>query len=302
MEATHVFVKGRQGGGIFYRKEDFLVYITIVSVLVRQLELEVLAFCPMFNHVHFLFKMIEPGVLRKFIQLSAHSFVREYNAEYGRKGALFQKGFGRSMKKGIKIILGCVAYVFNNPVAGRIARKASDYKWNLLAYMDNKSPFSKPVKRKHSRYALKVALKKIDYFHSSGTYIGYAALRNIFADLDKEEIRQATDYLLYKYSFISYTSLEELYGSREKLLVALDSNAGSEFDLEDEYGDHSVYRRMLKTVVDFGFTGRDLNFERLPEKEARALYYLIKSKANAPHSSICKFLHLDGKMQLPHYK
>ena len=32
MEAKHAFMKGRFGYGIFYRSEDFLVFITIVSV------------------------------------------------------------------------------------------------------------------------------------------------------------------------------------------------------------------------------------------------------------------------------
>ena len=294
MKATHAFIKGRLGGGIFYRSEDFLVYITIISVHVRIMGLSVLAFCPMFNHIHFLFKEIELNSLRCFIQLAGKAFVREYNEEYGSKGSLFQKHFGRSVKKGLKIILGCVAYVFNNPVAGRLDRKAEDYKWNLLAYRDNMYPFSKPVNRKTCRHALKVAMEKIDYIHKSGSYIGYAALGNILAVLNKEETRQVTDYILSKYSFISYEMLDELYGSHDSLLIALESNAGAEYDLEDEYGDHSCYRRMLVCVMELGFTGNKLNFERLSEEELRALYYIIKSKTNAPLSCICKFLHLES--------
>ena len=112
MEARHAYIKGLRGNGIFYRSEDFIVLITIVSVLVKKGGVKVMAFCPMFNHIHFLIKNISLNDLRRFIQRLAIIFVKEYNNEYGRKGTVFQKPFGCSLKRTIKIIMGCVAYVF----------------------------------------------------------------------------------------------------------------------------------------------------------------------------------------------
>ena len=252
-----------------------------------------MAFCPMFNHIHFLIKNISLNDLRRFMQRLAIIFVKEYNNEYGRKGPVFQKPFGCSLKRQIKIIMGCVAYVFNNPVAGKLSRTAKEFRWSLFAYLNNKNPYSEPLKKETCRNKMRVALKKVDYFHSKGQYLSYAALKDIFEYLTQKEHLQIIDYILSKYYFLSKESLEELYGSFGKMLIAVDSNAGAEFELEDDYGDHSVYRKMLGTVMKYGYTDQKLNFEALPRNEVEKLYNLLSERTRAPKDSINRFLHCD---------
>ena len=291
MEARHIFMKGLNGCGIFYRSEDLIVLITIVSTLVRKMRLTVLAFCPMFNHIHITFKNIGNLTLKSFIQRLAVTFVREYNEEYGRKGPLFNKQFGSSIKKTVKIIMGNIAYVFNNPVAGKLCRSAKEYRWNLLAYRNCPNPFSQPLRKRTCRTVVRRAMDKVEYFHSKCKHISYPVLNGIFADLTKEEKQQVTDYILYKYNFLSYESLENLFGSFEKMCLAVDSNAGSEFDIEEEYGDHSCYRAMLSIVRDLGFTGKKLNFELLTKNESDKLYNIILKSTHVSPTCINKFLH-----------
>ena len=291
MEARHLFVKGENGNGIFYRLEDFLVYYSIVSILVRKMGLTVLAFCPMFNHIHFLIESASVPICRLFILRIASIFVKEYNVEYKRKGPLFQKHFGSSRKSGVKIILGCIAYIFNNPVAGKLCGKAADYKWNMLAYYRNNHPFSKRIRRKECRACMRRALSKVDYAWSKKQYLSYGFLQGLFKGLNAEETRQLTDYILSKYNFLSFKTLETLYGNYEKMCIAIDSNAGSEYEIEDEYGDHSCYRKMLLTVSRLGYKGKDLNFERLPPEELTRIARHIVLRVNAPMKCIDKFLH-----------
>ena len=297
MDARHAFIKGLAGNGIFYRTEDFLVLITIVSVLVREMGLVVIGFCPMFNHIHFLFKNIGLRVLRLFIQKMAITFVKEYNKEYQRNGSVFQKPFGSSLKKVVKVILGTVAYVFNNPVAGKLCPTAVEYRWSLLAYLKSENPFSAPLRKRTCHNVMRKALNMVDYFYSNNKPLSYSALRNIFSGLDPAEYQQIIDYILSKYNFLSKHSLEELYKSVDKMLIAIDSNAGSEFDLEDEYGDHSCYREMLKVVKKLGYKDKRLNFEAIPEKELNYLFNLISRRTKSPSSCIKKFLHLSVNQQ-----
>ena len=293
MEVRHAYIKGLRGNGIFYRSEDFIVLITIVSVLVKKGGVKVMAFCPMFNHIHFLIKNISLNDLRRFIQRLAIIFVKEYNNEYGRKGTVFQKPFGCSLKRTIKIIMGCVAYVFNNPVAAKLSRAAREYRWSLYAYHNNKNPYSEPLKKETCRNKMRVALKKVDYFHAKGQYLSYATLRDIFEYLNQKEHLQMIDYILSKYYFLSEESLEELYGSFSRMLIAVDSNAGAEFELEDDYGDHSVYRKMLGTVMKYGYTDQKLNFESLPRKEVGRLYKLLSERTRAPRDSINRLINCE---------
>ncbi|MBQ6185840.1 MAG: hypothetical protein IJK48_08220 [Bacteroidales bacterium] len=291
MQARHAFIKGLKGFGIFYRLDDMLVFFTIVSVTVHRMGLTVLAFCPMFNHIHFLFKEISLYDLRCFIHRITSVFAREYNVRYERRGPLFQSPFGSSIKRGIKIIMGCIAYVFNNPVAGRMVKTALEYRWNLLAYHDNPCPFSKKLRKDHCRNAMRVALRKVDYFFKNGKYLSYNVLKNLFHGLDRDEINQLIDYIIFKYNFLAFKDLEELYGDFGKLITAVESNAGSEFDLEDEYGDHSCYQEMLAIVKSLGFKGSSLNFEKLSEDSKDSLFWILKNRTHASPSSIYKFLH-----------
>ena len=291
MEARHAFIKGINGFGIFYRLEDLLVFFTLVSVIVRRMGLTVLAFCPMFNHIHFLFKAISLSELRSFVHRITTAFVREYNTRYERTGPLFQSPFGYSLKKGVKIIMGCVAYVFNNAVAGKIVRTAMEYRWNLLAYYNNPHPFSKKLRKDHCRNVMRVALRKVDYFYNKGKHLSYNVLKNLFHGLDRDESNQLIDYIIFKYNFLAFKDLEELYDGFEKMITAVESNAGSEFDLVDEYGDHSCYLELLSVVKSFGYKGSSLNFEKLSEESKDSLFWTLKNQTHAKSSCINKFLH-----------
>mgnify|MGYP002854492765 CR=1 FL=1 len=291
MEATHAFIKGSRGNGIFYRSEDFLVFFTIVSVIARKMELTILAFCPMFNHIHFLLKEISLPLLRSFIRQATSLFVKEYNLAYKRSGPVFQRHFGKSLKKGVKIILGCIAYVFNNPVAGKMFKTAIEYRWTLLAYHNSTHPFSAKLKKESCRNVMRIALKKVDYFFKNGKYLSYNILRDIFKDLGNEEKKQVIDYVISKYNFLAYNDLSELYQGFEKMITAIESNAGSEFDLDDEFGDHSCYWDMLSIVKSMGYKGSGLNFEKLPKETLDRLFLSLKRQTRAKDACINKFLH-----------
>lgn len=53
----HFYSKSIDGQGIFYRTEDKLVFLTSLSCIVRKYDLDVIAFCLMFNHFHLLVKV-----------------------------------------------------------------------------------------------------------------------------------------------------------------------------------------------------------------------------------------------------
>ena len=196
MTAKHVYMKGRNGWGIFYRIEDCLVYFTIFSVLVRQMKICVLAFSIMFNHTHSLLKDILAAKLSKFELRLQTIFSKEYNTEYGRSGPIFNSPYGKSVKKGVKNIISSIAYNCNNPVAGHMCKRAAENRWTMLAYYNNPNPFSKKLVKRESRHRLRDSLKLVDIYYSQGKHLGYATLRRIFHGLDPEEKRQATDYIV----------------------------------------------------------------------------------------------------------
>ena len=290
MIAKHVYMKGRNGWGIFYRIEDCLVYFTIYSVLVRQMNLCVLAFSIMFNHTHSLLKSIIEGRLSRFQHRLGSIFAHEYNAEYERTGPVFKSPYGESDKRGVKNIISAIAYNANNPVAGKMCKKAAENMWTLLAYYNNPNPFSKKLVKRESRHVMRDALKIVDLYYSKGKHLGYAVLRRIYARLDIEEKRQMTDYIIYKYNFLSYKDLIEIFNSFDKALETINTIAGNEYELEDEYGDHSNYQKMLALSRQMGFEGP--NYEKLSPQQIRKISSILYAKINPTTDQMRKFLHL----------
>ena len=290
MKAKHVYMKGRNGWGLFYRVEDCLVFFTIYSVLVREMGLCVLAFSIMFNHIHSLFKDIVTPVLERFQIRLTTIFGKEYNGEYGRSGPIFQRRFGRAEKKAMKKIIACTAYIFNNPVAGKMCRKAIQNRWTMLAYYNNPNPFSDKLVKHGSRHAMRDALKLVDIYYTEGKYLGYALLRRIFTGLTAMEKQQVIDYIVYKYNFLEYSELEDIFDSFEDAVKVIDSIAGNEYDMEDDCGDHSNYQLLIKYSRLIGCEGP--NYDLLPREKIPMISRKLYAKVNATADQMRKFLHL----------
>lgn len=292
MKSFHVFAKGRSGWGIFYQREDCLVYLTLFSVLARRFGLSVIAFNLMFNHTHALVTGVDKETIVAFQSRLACIFAIQYNKHYRRSGPLFHHSFGCSCKTSTKSTMGSVAYVFNNPVAGRLCRTAKDGRWSLLAYRDSPCPFSGKIRRDRCRKILRRALQTVDMLHRHGKPLNYSVVQRLFEPLEPKEKEQLTDYIIAKYNFLDYAELERLYGSFGKVLTAIDANAGSEYDLEDEYGDHTCYRKMI------AFAKKRIRLERICSENLTAaeIQWLVNdlhAQTGAKQSNIAKFLHLE---------
>ena len=298
MKAKHVYMKGRNGWGLFYRVEDCLVFFTVYSVFVKEMGLCVLAFSIMFNHIHSLFKDISEPDLKKFQIRLATIFSREYNTEYDRTGPVFNRRFGRAGKHAVKKIIACIAYIFNNPVAGKMCRLAIQNRWTLLAYKDNPNPFSHKLVKRRSRHIVRDALKVVDIFFREGKYLGYATLRRIFTGLTPEEKQQVIDYIVCKYNFLSYDELEEIFGSFDKALDVVENIAGNEYDLDDDCGDHSVYNKLIKHSRAIGYEGP--NYDLLPPELIPKISRKLYAKVDASADQMRKFLHLPDPSRPTH--
>ena len=81
-----------------------------------QPQIEILAFCIMPNHVHFLLKAIQEKAISSFMNNFQHSYAKYFNTKNDRTGALFQ-----SMFKAVRIetdeqLLHVSRYIHLNPV------------------------------------------------------------------------------------------------------------------------------------------------------------------------------------------
>ena len=224
----HIYKITSDGGVLFYRTIDHLVYYSIQSVMARRHNFPVLATCHMFTHTHDLCAPVDPAQIARYEQDVNSIFTREFNRETGRRGQLFRKPFGSAAERSDKDKRSALVYILNNPVEKRLCRCAVEDRWTFLAYYEREYPFSsKPVLKK-CRWVLRDAIRMVDQEYRAGRYLKYALLHRLFAKLNSIEKEILTDHVIQRYFFFDKEACYRLFGSWEQMTVAADASKGKE--------------------------------------------------------------------------
>lgn len=289
----HTYKITRDGGVLFYRREDHLVYYTLQSVLSRKHRLRVLGSSHMYTHVH------EGTLPEDLVQLSAYEhdltsiFARDYNRETGRSGALFDRHFGSAPKRDEKKMRSCMIYILNNPVEKKLVKTAREDRWTFLPYYEEEYPFSRRPVIRYSRKPLVDAIHMVEHEFRSGRYLKYNLLHHLFSSLNEEEKEQLTDFIIQRYFFFDRKGCEELFDSIDKMIASTELTTGQEFEVKEAFGFSSdvPYREMCSAVERYGLLGPGLPLLRLSEeRQIRLARYLLQS-TNAKETQVAKFLH-----------
>lgn len=291
-ECHHLYIKAQEGMVLFYRADDYLFLYTLFGTLVWRHQLEVEMFCIMFNHIHAcLYAQSEESFIAFCRDLSS-IFTKGYNKEFNRKGKLLMS-CGYASKSSGKKQRSCLIYIANNPVAGRLVDRAIDYKWNLLAYFVSNHPFSERLVKRNCRFAMRQSLKLADWCFKEGKYLNYTLLAQLFQRLSSKERNQMIDYIIVKYFFVDKHRLINHFGGIEKAVMAIDSSAGSEYDLYEPWEDYSVYLSMIRITMDSCIDYKQFRFHEMSRENLRILRRRLSSIKGATDMHIARFLHLE---------
>lgn len=293
-EVNHTYQRTISGFNIFYEAEDYLVYYTIFSVIATRLGVNVYGLCLMIDHIHSLVSANTSALYSKFIATVTSVFVKEYNKEHERSGPLFSSTFGSAPKLGLKLLRTAIAYLFNNPVERFLCRQAQDYRWNFLAYCKSDCPFSDPLVIRDASPGLKRAMKEVDGTHARNMHMTYTHLKRLCAGLDKKEKNQLIDYIIERYNVIRYDYLvTECYDGYENMVTAINSNAGSEYEIKEHRWSRSdvEYRELYQYVHARGFKDAGAVIALDTAAKLNLLGDMLRA-TQASKLHICKFLHL----------
>ena len=101
---------------------------------------EILAFCLMPNHFHFLLKQLHQDGISKFIGNMENSYTRYYNTKNNRVGPLFLNQFKAIRIETYEQLLHVSRYIHLNPLTSFVIKDFSvlmDYPWSSLGeYMN----------------------------------------------------------------------------------------------------------------------------------------------------------------------
>lgn len=293
-QMNHTYQRSVSGFNIFYEVEDYLVYYTIFSVMSRRYGMVVYGLCLMIDHIHTLTSTSSCKTFSKFMSNVAIQFVKEYNRYHNRVGPLFSECFGSAPKAGLKLLRTAIAYLFNNPLERLLCKRAQEYRWNFLAYAASDNPFSDPLVLKKASRRLRRVLKEVDGTLKRNEYMTYVQLKRMFVGMDAIETKQLIDYIIVRYNIIRYEDLTaKCYDGYENMLMAINSNAGSEYEVQElRYGrSDAEYRYLYKYVHEKGFkdAGEVIS---LPSDSKFKLMVDMMNETSVSKLQICKFLHL----------
>ena len=296
----HIYQRARSGFVVFYNVKDSLVFFTIFSLTATKYKIRVLGLCLMYNHIHVLIEAGDHEIVARFMQEFCSRFSRAYNARHHLTGRLFST-FGLSNKYGNKQVRTSLAYLYNNPVEDRICKRAEEWHWNFLAYVDSDHPYSQKLIMREAAVGMRKAVATIRMLHAHERPLTYEVLDDLFKSLNINEKKQLVDFIVREYSVIDFRNAVSYYGCYRDMLTAFSSNTGSEYDIREPHDPHSgaAYRNMARHLAaDKRFSGID-DVLKLPAEARIAYLNELVSACGVSLNHARKFLRIEAVERKP---
>lgn len=105
-----------------------------------QKQVQLLAFCLMPNHVHFMIKEIVPNGISTFMSNFQNSYAKYFNIKTKRSGSLFQSMFKVVRIESDEQLMHVARYIHLNPLTSFVLRKIDElenYPWSSYSYYIN---------------------------------------------------------------------------------------------------------------------------------------------------------------------
>lgn len=141
----HVYNRGNRKQQIFLNARDYERYLDKVIEYKKKYPLEILAYCLMPNHIHFLVKQISSNVISRFMSDLCNSHSRYFNVKYDTVGSLYQGRFKAKKVDKDEYLTHLSRYIHLNPadlfyLTKDTFEQVSSYRWSSLpAYLLGRS-------------------------------------------------------------------------------------------------------------------------------------------------------------------
>lgn len=129
----HVTQRGVRSMDIFDCDEDRTAYLRLIAAQTERFGVEVLSWCLMTNHVHFVAVPEEESSLARAFGEAHRLYTRMKNFGQGVRGYLFQGRFS-SCVLDEQHLLAATRYVEQNPVRAKMVKEPWDYGWSSARF------------------------------------------------------------------------------------------------------------------------------------------------------------------------
>ena len=279
---------------IFYTVADYLVFFTIYCTFAEKYDVEVLAVCPMPDHLHNSVIVRSAKQLSTFVRDYGNTYARLWNKSRSRRGQLFYHSYQCSAKLGNKQVRSTLAYNYNNPVERKLVERAEEYRWNFLPYATSANPYSQPVEKKNTSQAYKRAANEVKYLRNTGQFLNYSLIERLFEKLTTQEKQQLIDYIIGLWNIIDFQKAISYYGSIETMIRAFHDNTGADYDIKEDRDPYSdtVYSDCIRILTKEQLVSSLYDIPMLPMERKLELYQVLRQRTSARPKQLRKFLHI----------
>jgi putative transposase len=182
--ALHIVQRGHNRNDCFRHDTDYLVYLSNLLSLSRQMECALHGYCLMTNHLHLLLTPSSPQGCGLLMRNLGQRYVQYFNRRYQRTGTLWEGRYHSCLVDSAAYVIACYRYIERNPVRAGMVPSAADYRWS--SHHGNTGRASNALLTAHPEYLALGA-------HETSRHLAYEGL---FATADEPAflaaIRDAT--------------------------------------------------------------------------------------------------------------
>lgn len=126
----HVMVQGINKEYILKTDSQKSIYLKIANKCMKEEGIDIIAYCVMGNHTHFLVKSQKQEDLSYCMKRINVAFAKIYNKENSRVGYVFRDRFKAEPIYETYRLHNCIKYIHMNPVKAGICQKQIDYNFS----------------------------------------------------------------------------------------------------------------------------------------------------------------------------
>ncbi len=125
----HVTMRGNRRLPVFEVRDDFEVYLSLLSEVTARQRWRLLSYCLMPNHLHLLIQTPVPN-LSEGMRLISGIYTRRYNQSRGVPGHVFQGRYKNQLVQSDEHMVTAFAYIALNPVKPELCRDPAEWEWS----------------------------------------------------------------------------------------------------------------------------------------------------------------------------
>ena len=201
----HVIVQGINKEYIFKEEKYKSQYLKQIYRFSKELNINIIAYCIMDNHAHFLIMTDNITNLSKLMQKVNSIYAKYYNYINKRVGYVFRDRFLSESIDNKRYFIQCIKYIHLNPVKAKMVKKCTDYKYSSYNdYLKNDSYIKDEI--------LDQILTKQEY----NDICNSVSCERNFLDIEKD-IQENIKYGIEEYIKINNYKIYEIFINRQIL-------------------------------------------------------------------------------------